>query len=88
MGADQAADFGRWKEPEEVLKWVKLAVGTRAGYPVPDLSLYDDRIVPFELASPEVSSSEVRTRIAAGEPIDEHVPPEVAKLIEELGLYR
>ena len=88
VGADQAAEFGRWKEPEEVLKWVKLAVGTRAGYPLPDLSRYGDRVVPFDLASPDVSSSEVRRRIAAGEPIDDLVPPEVAKLIEELGLYR
>lgn len=88
VGADQAAEFGRWREPEEVLKWVKLAIGTRAGYPLPDLSPYGDRIVPFELASPEVSSSEVRKRIEAGEPIDDLVPPEVAKLIEELGLYR
>jgi nicotinate-nucleotide adenylyltransferase len=88
VGADQAAEFGRWKEPEEVLKGVKLAVGTRGGYPLPDLSRYGDRVVPFELASPDVSSSEVRERIAAGEPIADLVPPEVAKLIEELGLYR
>jgi nicotinate-nucleotide adenylyltransferase len=88
VGADQAADFGRWREPDEILKWVKLAVGTRAGYPLPDLSVYGDRVVAFELASPDVSSSQVRKRIAAGEPIDDLVPPEVAKLIEELGLYR
>ena len=88
VGADQAADFSRWREPEEVLKSVKLAIGTRAGYPLPDLSLYGNRIVPFELASPEVSSSEVRRRIEAGEPIDDLVPPAVAKLVEELGLYR
>jgi nicotinate-nucleotide adenylyltransferase len=88
VGADQAADFEHWKEPNEVLKWVKLAVGTRAGHPMPDLSRYGDRVVAFELASPEVSSSEVRKRVAAGEPIDDLVPPEVAKLIEELGLYR
>jgi nicotinic acid mononucleotide adenylyltransferase len=30
----------------------------------------------------------VRRRIKAGEPIDDLVPPEVARLIEELGLYR
>jgi nicotinate-nucleotide adenylyltransferase len=88
VGADQAADFGRWKEPEEVLKRIKLAVGTRARYPLPDLSSYRDRVVPFELASPDVSSSEVRKRIAAGEPIDDLVPPAVARLIDELGLYR
>jgi nicotinate-nucleotide adenylyltransferase len=88
VGADQAAEFDRWKDPEEVLKWVKLAVGTRAGYELPDLSRHGDRIVPFELASPEVSSSEVRERVTAGEPIDDLVPPPVAKLIEEEGLYR
>ncbi len=88
VGADQAAEFSRWREPEEVLKSVRLAVGTRAGYPLPDLSPYGDRIVPFDLASPEVSSSEVRERIAAGETIDDLVPPAVARLIEELGLYR
>ena len=88
VGADEAAEFGRWKEPEEVLTRIKLAVGTRARYPLPDLSRYGDRIVPFDLASPDVSSSEVRRRIAAGEPIDDLVPPEVAKLIEELRLYR
>jgi nicotinate-nucleotide adenylyltransferase len=88
VGADQAAEFGRWHEPEEVLKWVKLAIGTRAGYPLPDLSRYGDRVVAFELASPEVSSSEVRKRLTAGEPIDDLVPPAVSELIEELGLYR
>lgn len=88
VGADQAADFGRWREPDEILKWVKLAVGTRAGYPVPDLSSFGDRVVVFELASLDVSSSEVRKRIQAGEPIDDLVPAEVAKLVEELGLYR
>ena len=88
VGADQAADFATWKEPEEVLKWVKLAVGTRAGYPVPDLSAYGDRAVVFELASPDVSSSEIRDRVAAGETISDLVPPAVAETIEELGLYR
>jgi nicotinate-nucleotide adenylyltransferase len=88
VGADQAADFHRWKDPEEVLKWVKLAVGTRGGFEMPDLSRWGDRVVPFELASPEVSSSEVRERVAAGETIDDLVPPAVARLIEELGLYR
>jgi nicotinate-nucleotide adenylyltransferase len=87
VGADQAADFATWKEPEEVLKWVKLAVGTRGGYELPDLSRWGDRVVAFELASPEVSSSEVRDRVAAGETIADLVPPAVAELIEKLELY-
>jgi nicotinic acid mononucleotide adenylyltransferase len=45
-------------------------------------------VIPFQLESPPISSSEVRRRVAAGETIDDLVPPAVARLIEELGLYR
>jgi nicotinate-nucleotide adenylyltransferase len=88
VGADEGADFPSWKEPDEVLRWVRLAVGTRSGYPPPDLERYGDRIVPFELDSPPVSSSEVRDRVARGEPIDDLVPRAVAEAIRDLGLYR
>jgi len=88
VGADQGSAFDRWKDPDEVLKWVKLGVGTRSGYPEPELERFGDRVVSFQLASPPISSSDVRARVARGEPIDELVPEPVARLIEELGLYR
>jgi nicotinate-nucleotide adenylyltransferase len=88
LGADQAGAFDSWKDPEQVLKHVKLGVGTRAGYPAPDLNRYGDRVLTFQFQSPDVSSSEVRRRVAAGETIAELVPPAVARLIEELELYR
>lgn len=88
VGADEGAAFPHWKDPEEILRWVKLAVGTRSGYPPPDLEPYGDRVIPFELASPPISSNEVRQRIRAGEPISDLVPSDVARLIEERGLYR
>jgi nicotinate-nucleotide adenylyltransferase len=88
VGGDEGAGFPTWREPEEVLRWVRLAVGTRSGYPPPDLERYGDRVVPFELDSPNVSSSEVRERVARGEPIDDLVPAAVAGAIAELGLYR
>jgi nicotinic acid mononucleotide adenylyltransferase len=88
VGADEGADFPLWKEPDEILRWVKLAVGTRSGYPPPDLERYGDRVISFELASPTISSNELRARIRAGEPIDDLVPSGVGRLIEERGLYR
>jgi nicotinate-nucleotide adenylyltransferase len=88
VGADQGAAFDRWKDPDEVLKHVKLAVGMRSGYPEPELERYGDRVVPFQLASPPISSSDVRARVARGEPIDDLVPPTVGDLIETQGLYR
>jgi len=45
-------------------------------------------VLTFELDSPNVSSSEVRRRVAAGEMIDDLVRPGVARLVEALGLYR
>lgn len=88
VGTDEGAAFPTWKEPEEVLRWVRLAVGTRSGYPPPDLERFGDRVLAFQLPSPPVSSSEVRQRVARGEPIDGLVPPAVAEAIEESGLYR
>ena len=88
VGADEGAAFPTWKEPEEVLRWVRLAVGTRSGYSPPDLERYGDRVLAFELASPPVSSSEVRERLARGERVDGLLPPAVAAAIDERGLYR
>ena len=88
VGADEGEAFPRWKDPDEILRWVKLAVGTRSGYPPPDLQRYGDRVISFELASPPISSNEVRARIREGKPIGDLVPSDVALIIEERGLYR
>ena len=87
VGADQLEAFASWKEPGAVLELARLGVATRPGYaPSPDRA--DDRIEPFDIPPVDVSSSEVRRRVAAREPIDGLVPPAVAELIERLGLYR
>ncbi len=88
VGADEGAAFPTWKEPGEVLRLVKLAVGTRSGYPPPDLERYGDRVLSFELDSPDVSADLIRERVQEGQPIDGLVPPAVAGAIRELGLYR
>ena len=88
VGADEGAAFPSWKDPEEALRWVRLAVGTRSGYPPPDLRQYGDRVVSFELESPDVSADLVRERVESGETIDDLVPPAVAEAIRKLGLYR
>jgi nicotinate-nucleotide adenylyltransferase len=79
VGRDQAAEFDAWREPEEILRWVRLAVGSRSGY---------EGATTFEFDSPNISGSDVRERVARGEPIDDLVPPEVARIIGERRLYR
>jgi nicotinate-nucleotide adenylyltransferase len=87
IGADQFADFGSWKEPEAVLELARLGVATRPGYALPS-NCRSDRISLFGIPEVNVSSTDVRRRVAASEPIGDLVPQAVADLIAELGLYR
>jgi nicotinate-nucleotide adenylyltransferase len=85
MGADELADFPCWKEPEAVLELARVAVGERPGYDVTDAP---PGVTFFEIEPTPVSSTEIRRRVGAGQPIDGLVPPAVAREIERLGLYR
>ena len=94
IGADEFVDFPSWKEPQAVLELAELAVATRPGYPRERfdavLARLDrpDRVQFFEIEPLPVSSRELRARVARREPITGFVPPPVARLIEELALYR
>jgi len=93
VGADEFADFPRWKDPVRVLELVRLGVAMRPGVPEGRLRNVrarlpaPDRVSFFEMEPVPVSSSEVRERVARGEPLDELVPPQVAEAIARLGLY-
>jgi nicotinate-nucleotide adenylyltransferase len=94
VGADEFCNFLDWKEPNGVLELTRLAVATRPGYPQDRLDYVlerlerPDRVEFFEIEPLDVSSSEIRARIAHGEPVDGLVPPSVAAEIAALGLYR
>jgi nicotinate-nucleotide adenylyltransferase len=86
LGSDELADFPNWKESATVLELARLAVGARPGV---DLDVSStERVLSFEIDGVDVSSTEVRRRVAAGEPVEDLVPPLVAAEIERLGLYR
>ena len=85
VGADHWASFDRWHDPEGVLRHARLAVVARPGIDAPGPR---DRVELFEMPPANVSSTEVRERVARGEPVDGLVPPKVEELIDELGLYR
>ena len=86
VGADQFRDFATWKEPEAVLRRVRLGVAARPGYEAP--SSTDERVSFFEIEPVPVSGTLVRGRCARGEPITGLVPPAVEELVREHGLYR
>ena len=93
LGADEFASFLGWKEPEEVLRRVRLGVATRPGYPreVLDPVLtrleHPERVLFFELEPHPIASSELRARLDRGEDVSALVPPAVWDLITGSGLY-
>jgi nicotinate-nucleotide adenylyltransferase len=88
VGADQFAGFLSWAEPEEVLERARLAVATRPGFPREELDAVlaqlarSDRVVFLDIEPNPAASTDIR---AGSSPED--VPPAVAQLIEERGLY-
>jgi nicotinate-nucleotide adenylyltransferase len=93
IGADEFCDLLTWKDPEGVLARARLGVATRPGYPrerldaVLDRLSRPERVLFFEIEPLPISSRELRDRVPRGEPLDAFVPPAVARLISELGLY-
>lgn len=84
IGADQLENFAIWKEPDEVLKLVRLAIATRPGHVV---ALSDpERMTCFELEEP-AASRDARARLEAGEDVGDVIPPAVRGIIERDGLY-
>jgi nicotinate-nucleotide adenylyltransferase len=94
VGADEFADFPSWKNPEGVLREVRLGVATRPGYqrehlqPVLERLARPERVSFFEIPPHPIASRDVRRRVAEGQPVAGLVPPHVRRLIEELGLYQ
>jgi nicotinate-nucleotide adenylyltransferase len=94
VGADQFSAFLEWKEPEAVLELARLGVATRSGFPRDSLETVlralsrPERVEFFEIDPVDVSSTGVRARVSRSEPIDDLVPPQVARLIGEQALYR
>jgi nicotinate-nucleotide adenylyltransferase len=82
IGADQWAAFDTWKEPDEIVRLIPVAVARRPGEPVPQ-----GDVQVFEIEQHPISSSEIRARVAAGAPIDDLVPPAVAREIARRRLY-
>ena len=94
IGADEFAAFPGWKDPAGVLARARVGVATRPGTPPETLATVlaqvpdPGRVDFFPIEPHDVSSSEIRDRVAAGAPIGDLVPSAVEAEIRRLGLYR
>ena len=84
LGADQYATLDQWHDPGRIRHLAAIAVAPRVGSAVAAGAEAEAIAMPVV----DVSSTAIRARVAAGEPIDGLVAPGVAALIAERGLYR
>ncbi|HXA30523.1 MAG TPA: nicotinate (nicotinamide) nucleotide adenylyltransferase [Candidatus Angelobacter sp.] len=93
LGADAARDIGGWYRAADLLARARFVLVNRTG--VPPLGDAEARALGFDPArtrlihvdSPPVSATEIRRRVAAGEPLDDMVSPAVARIISQRRLY-
>lgn len=94
IGADTLKLLGTWRQIEEVVALCEFLVLMRPGTQEEDalLAAREWRSKGAQIAfltaqCMDVSSTQVRARIAAGERIDDLVPPQAAAYILQHGLY-
>jgi nicotinate-nucleotide adenylyltransferase len=93
VGGDMAFSLPTWREPEAILALAELGVAEREGVRRSDIverlsDLGTERVRFFDMPRLDISSSQIRRRVAAGRPIRYLVPDAVGEYIEQEGLYR
>ncbi len=90
VGEDSFREFPSWKDYEMLFSLCDIAVFRRAsiegGAPPPDSLLQNGSIEVIDFAC-EVSSTDIRELIAAGQSVSEFLPPRVNRYIREHDLY-
>jgi nicotinate-nucleotide adenylyltransferase len=93
VGGDVAAGLPQWREPEQVLALATVAVAKRRGTPRASVegALHElpggERARFFRMPRIGISSTMVRRRVRAGQPIKYLVPDRVASYIQNFHLY-
>lgn len=98
LGADSVNDLVYWHEIDRLIDTCHLAVMYRGGYEAPAFDKYlpvwgSERVRKLranvvETPSIDISSTQIRERLATGEDVSDMVHPDVAAYIRAQGLYK
>jgi nicotinate-nucleotide adenylyltransferase len=98
IGADGIGDLVHWHQIQELIDECHLTTMRRPGYPAPDVDRFEPVWGPQRVAKlkhdmietplVDVSSTEVRKRLAAGKDVTGMLHPDVIRYIREHHLYR
>jgi nicotinate-nucleotide adenylyltransferase len=88
-------EMTRWREPEKIVELCRIVVVSRPGYAAPDgdalgakIPALPGRLMVLDGPAEDISSTDIRERVARGLPISHLVPEEVERYIMEQGIYR
>ena len=95
VGADALSILGKWRRFDEVAELCAFAVARRPGVDADWLAAraaelrerFGAKLIPVDAAGPDISSTEIRARVAEGRSIAGMVPPAEEAYILEKGLY-
>ncbi|MBX7257858.1 MAG: nicotinate-nucleotide adenylyltransferase [Candidatus Hydrogenedentes bacterium] len=87
IGLDSLVDLPKWRSPESILSQARPLVVPRPGkFTVP--KQLEGKFDWLDLPETDISSTEARRRIQAGEALDDLLPDSVRRVIEQRGIYR
>lgn len=86
VGADLVPELETWERPEDLQRLATLAVVSRPTSPAPEAPP-GWRVARVDGPRVDVSSSEVRQRLAAGQSVVGLVPDAVIRCLERRGMY-
>jgi nicotinate-nucleotide adenylyltransferase len=94
VGWDSLAELPQWKEPDRLIQLCKLVAVTRPDFSRPDLKALESfvpgvtqRVVWLDIPPVDISSTDIRNRVARGLSIHGLVPEGVEGYIKEHKLY-
>jgi nicotinate-nucleotide adenylyltransferase len=93
VGGDMAMSLPAWREPAEILRRARLGVAERGEVRRAEIEqtlapFPGARLAFFTMPRIDISSTDIRARVAAGRSVRHRVPDAVSAAIAERGLYR
>ena len=94
LGWDNLAQLPQWREPSRLVRMCRLVPVPRVGYPSPDFNSLEaaipglsQSVILLDTPQIEISSSEIRDRVARGLSIRHLVPEPIDRYIKRHKLY-
>jgi len=96
VGADSFLTLPHWRDPARLLSLAEWIVVTRPGYPLSESALFPLALTPAQSArvhlltgiAEDVSATDLRARLRAGDTCADLIPAPVAAYIQQHRLYR